>query len=169
MATDPIRPTDAEALTLARAIIDGAVFGALGVLDDGNPMVTRVAIATDKDGCPLTLVSDLSLHTKCLRDHDTASLLLGEPGPRGDPLTHPRLTLAVRASFVEKSQDRIARYLAHQPKAKLYIEFTDFHFVRLSPLQGHLNGGFGKAFRLTAADLHSLTPPGATAVNISKH
>lgn len=154
MATDPIRPTDTEARTLAREIINGAFFGALGVLDNGNPMVTRVAIATDSDGCPLTLVSDLSLHTKCLRDHAAASILLGEPGPRGDPLTHPRLTLAVHASFVQKSQERVERYLAHQPKAKLYIEFTDFHFVRLTPLGGHLNGGFGKAFRLTAADLH---------------
>ncbi len=168
MATDPIRPTDTEARTLARTIIDGAYFGALGVLDDGNPLVTRVAIATDDDGCPFTLVSDLSLHTRCLRKHDSASLLLGEPGPRGDPLTHPRLTLSVRATFVDKTQDRVERYLAHQPKAKLYIDFTDFHFISLAPLQGYLNGGFGKAFRLTAGDLHSLTPPGGTAEGVNK-
>jgi len=153
MATNPIRPTDDEARVLARDLINGAHFGSFGVLCDGNPMVTRIAVATDTDGCPITLVSDLSLHTRCLRTHPTASLLLGEPGPRGDPLTHPRLTLAVNATFVEKTPNRMARYLAHQPKAKLYIEFADFHFVRLTPIDAHLNGGFGKAFRLTGTDL----------------
>lgn len=156
MATDPIRPTDDEARALARTLIDGAQFGALGVLNEGAPMVTRIAVATDADGCPLTLISDLSHHTKCLRLNPTASLLLGEPGPRGDPLTHPRLTLAVQASFVEKTQSRTDRYLAHQPKAKLYITFADFHFVRLAPIDAHLNGGFGKAFKLSHSDLQSL-------------
>ena len=153
MAKDPVRPTDDDARALARNLIDGATFGALGVIWDSAPMVTRIAITTDTDGCPITLVSDLSTHTKALRKAPKASLLVGEPGPRGDPLTHPRLTLQVDVQFVQKTQARIDRYLSLQPKAKIYIGFTDFHFARLNPYDAHLNGGFGKAFRLSRDDL----------------
>ena len=48
-------------------------------------MVSRIAIATHADGAPMALVSDLSNHTKALRENPSASLLLGEPGDRGDP------------------------------------------------------------------------------------
>ena len=157
--TDPIRPTDDEARALARRLLDGASHGALGVIDPDTaaPMVTRVAVARDEHGQPMTLVSTLSLHTTALLANPVCSLLVGEPGPRGDPLTHPRLTLQCRAEFVERGtpqhDDLRARYLAQQPKAKLYIDFGDFRLVRLQPLSAHLNGGFGKAYRLTPEDL----------------
>ena len=77
---------------------------------------------------------------------------LGEPG-RGDPLAHPRLTLQVRASFIEKTDEAVGRYLELQPKAQLYIGFGDFHLVRLEPQEVWLNAGFGKAYRMTPADL----------------
>ena len=153
MAKDPIRPTDDKARDLAKRLINGAHFGALAVLQDGQPAVTRVAVATDEDGMPLMLVSDLSSHTKALRVDPRCSLLLGEPGERGDPLTHPRITLQAKAVIVDKSDNLVARYLSLQPKAKLYIGFSDFHFVRLNVAEAHLNGGFGKAYRLTPEDL----------------
>lgn len=150
MATDPFRPLDREALTLAQDLIANARHGALGVLLDGEPYVSRIALAPTEDGL-LTLISDLSPHTAALRDHTRASLMIGQPG-RGDPLAHPRLTLAVDAIFVGKEQFK-DRYLSRQPKAQLYIGFSDFHIVRLEPTGGHLNAGFGKAYRLTADDL----------------
>ena len=157
--TSPIRPTDDEARALARELIDTARFGALGVREPGTgaPMVSRIAVATDPDGGPLSLISDLSHHTRALRTDPVCSLLLGEPGDRGDPLTHPRLTLQCRAAFVERrSADHAAlrdHYLAQQPKARLYVDFADFSFVRLVPQGAYLNGGFGKAFVLTPEDL----------------
>ncbi|MCG6903594.1 MAG: pyridoxamine 5'-phosphate oxidase family protein [Rhodobacter sp.] len=156
---DPIRPTDADARALARSLIDDARFAALGVIEpaSGAPMVTRVAIARDARGLPMTLVSDLSQHTKALRSNPACSLLLGEPGPRGDPLMHPRLTLQCRAVFVAPAGTEHgalrARYLAQHPKAKLYIDFGDFRLIRFDVHSGFLNGGFGKAFNLTAKDL----------------
>jgi putative heme iron utilization protein len=155
----PIRPTDDDARALARGLIDSARFGALGVLDpDGQgPLVTRIAVATDAEGRPLTLISDLSLHTRALRLNPACSLLVGEPGQKGDPLTHPRLTIQARAEFVARGEAEHARlrtrYLAQIPKAKLYIDFADFSLVRLLPIGAHLNGGFGKAFVLTPDDL----------------
>lgn len=66
--TDPIRPTDDEARSLARNLISDARFAALGVIDPetGAPMVTRIALVPGPDGVPLTLISSLSAHTGAL-------------------------------------------------------------------------------------------------------
>ena len=158
--TSPIRPTDDEARSLARRLIDTAQFGALGVRmpETSAPMVSRIAVGTDEAGQPITLISDLSHHTKALTADPVCSLLVGEPGDKGDPLTHPRITLQCRARFVDRTDPTHpslrARYLAHQPKAQLYVDFGDFRFVRLVVDSAYLNGGFGKAFVLTPDDLH---------------
>ncbi len=155
----PIRPTDDEARTLARGLLTGARFGALGVIDtvSGAPMVTRVGVGTDSEGVPITLISSLSQHTGALRANSACSILLGEPGEKGDPLTHPRLTLQAEARFVSREEpahaELRATWLEAHPKAKLYIDFGDFGFVRLEPVRGFLNGGFGKAYLLTPEDL----------------
>lgn len=157
--TSPIRPTDDEARTLGRRLLSEARFAALGVLnpETGHPDVTRIAMATDGTGAPLTLVSELSAHTRALRANPAASILVGEPGPKGDPLTHPRLSLSCAARFVEHAEPEYGHlrgpWLDRTPKAKLYIDFADFSFVRFTVLSAALNGGFGKAFVLTAEDL----------------
>lgn len=151
---DPIRPTDDEARALARGLIAEARHGALGVTDPdtGTPVVTRIAVVPGPDGLPLTLVSTLSSHTAALEAHPACSLLLGEPGPKGDPLTHPRLTLLAEAEAADKAALR-SHYLGLYPKAQLYYDFTDFRMIRLRPRAALLNGGFGKAYRLTPEDL----------------
>ena len=159
---DPVRPTDDEARALARRLLAEADHAALGVLDPetGGPHVTRVAVAS-ADGVPLTLISSLSHHTAALRADPRCSLLVGEPGPRGDPLTHPRLTLLALARPAPPDERAALRalWLARHPKARLYVDFADFAFVRLVPSGAHLNGGFGRAYRLGPADLRD--PPGA--------
>lgn len=153
-----IRPTDDAARQTARDLIRDARHGALGVIDPatGFPMVTRVAVGTDAAGAPLTFISALSGHTRALAEDARASLLLGEPGERGDPLIHPRLTLLATA---QKITDDAARadlalmWLRDHPKAKLYIDFTDFTFWRFDVQAAHLNGGFGRAFVLSPTDL----------------
>lgn len=155
----PIRPTDDEARALARRLIDHSHFAALGTLDleTRTPVVTRVALGTDADGRPVSLVSDLSAHTQALAADPACSLLIGEPGERGDPLTHPRLTVQARAAFLRKGApgyDALRdRWLAGHPKSKLYVDFGDFSFALFGVTGAYLNGGFGKAFVLTPGDL----------------
>ncbi len=155
----PIRPTDDEARALARGLVAAARHGALGTLDPvtGAPVVTRVGVGTTGTGEPLILVSDLSAHTAALRADPRASLLVGEPGAKGDPLAHPRLTLHCRARFVDRADAEHAalraRYLATHPKAALYVDFADFAFVVLAPGSASLNGGFGRAYDLSRDDL----------------
>lgn len=155
---DVLRPTDAEAVRLARTLLRSARYGALAVLDPqtGAPVASRVAVATDHDGTPLILVSGLSAHTAGLAADPRCSLLLGEPG-KGDPLAHPRISIACAAERIGADDERRARiewrFLSRNPKAKLYAGFPDFSFFRLSVQAASLNGGFGKAYALTPADL----------------
>ena len=150
---DPINPTDEAALDLVRRLA-GERIAVLGTLDPqtGFPAVSRVTVLVE-GGVPVVLVSDLSHHTKALRADPRCSLLLGEPGPKGDPLTHPRVTLFAHTARVERNTPEHMplrdAWLAAHPKAALYIDFGDFAFWRLDPVRADLNGGFGKAYALT--------------------
>ena len=151
-----LRPTGGEARALAKSLISGAKFGSIAVThpETGSPHVSRIAIGTAPDGTPITLISELSLHTKALNANPICALLLGEPGPKGDPLTHPRITLSCRAEMADKTELR-DHYLTTHSKAQLYIDFTDFHFFRFGILSADLNGGFGKAYHLEGSDFAS--------------
>lgn len=156
--TDPFLETDDEAIRLAKILVRTARFGALATIDpeDGAPLATRVAIATQMDGTPLILVSILSAHRQALEADARCSILVGEPG-KGDPLAHPRLTIKAVAERIDRQTpthpDAERRYLNRHPKAKLYAGFADFAFFRLVPQGALLNGGFGKAYRLQASEL----------------
>jgi putative heme iron utilization protein len=160
---DVLRETDADAIRLAKTLLRASRHGALAVLDPGTgaPLASRVAVATDHDGAPLILVSALSSHTAALDADARCSLLLGEPG-KGDPLAHPRITircLAHRIARDDPRRDRIEwRFLSRNPKSRLYAGFADFSFFRLEPQGASLNGGFGKAYALTARELMTASP-----------
>ena len=154
----PIRPTDDEARGLARKLIDDAKFAALGFSEpeSGQPLVSRVAVAVDGGGAVVVLASDLSGHSRALANDPRASLLLGEPG-KGDPLAHPRITVIGVMERIDRASSDHGElrpvWLRRHPKAELYIDFADFRFYRLRATRALLNGGFGKAYELTAGDL----------------
>lgn len=156
---DPIQPADDAALATARALLRGADHAALSFIDpaDGLPGISRIAFGLTPQGLPLTLVSALAAHVPALRAEPACALMLVEAGPKGDPLTHPRLMIKARADFVRpEAPERSALrddWLRAHPKSKLYIDFADFSFVRFQPVAVLLNAGFGKAYRLQASDL----------------
>lgn len=156
---DPVHPADDAARALARNLLRDSRHAALAFTDPatGTPGISRIAFGLAPDGCPLTLVSTLSQHRQALATHPDAALMVGEPGDKGDPLTHPRLMLRVRAEPVAPDSPDHAglreAWLKDHPKARLYIDFADFGFLRLRPQSALLNAGFGRAYRLAAADL----------------
>ena len=151
-----LQAIDDDARRLAKTLVRSARFGALGVLDpgDGAPRVSRVSLATAIDGRPVFLISRLSAHFGALEADARASLLVGEPG-KGDPLAHPRLTLAGRAERVAEAERASVRrrFLARHPKSALYVDFADFAFWVFTPERLSLNGGFGKAYEAGPEDL----------------
>ncbi|MEM7711240.1 MAG: pyridoxamine 5'-phosphate oxidase family protein [Pseudomonadota bacterium] len=149
---DPYAAATPEARALALSLLEEATFAALAVTYEGRPMVTRIGCLWLPGAGMGMLVSDLSDHSKALAADPACAVLVGEPGEKGDPLTHPRITLRGVAREIDKAAHRDA-WLAARPKATLYYDFTDFRLMALAPEDAMLNGGFGKAHRLGAADL----------------
>jgi putative heme iron utilization protein len=149
---DPHRPPTPEAVALSRALLSGAAHAALATVEHGRPLVTRIGCLWLPGAGMGMLLSDLSDHSRALAADPSCALLVGEPGGKGDPLTHPRLTLRGTARPLDKGAHR-DDWLAARPKATLYYDFTDFRLLALVPDEALLNGGFGKAHRLAPADL----------------
>lgn len=155
---DPVQPADEEARALARQLLSLG-HAALSYLeaDRAAPAISRISFGRAPDVGFVTLMSALAPHHAGLRAHPTCAVMLGEPGDKGDPLTHPRLMMTAEARFVAPdSADRAdlhSAWLARYPKSKLYIDFADFSFVRLKPVRALLNAGFARAFRLEPHDL----------------
>jgi putative heme iron utilization protein len=160
---DPTLPVDDESRALARQLLRTSRSGALATNDctSGMPFASLVAVATEIDGSPIILTSQLSTHTQLLDADSRCSLLVAAIG-RGDPLAHPRLTILAKARKLAPGQPDTAqarrRYLALHPKAILYVDFPDFAFWRLDIVSASLNGGFGRAYRMSAADILLRTP-----------
>ncbi len=142
-----------DAVGMSRELLRATRAGALATNDpaSGFPLATLVNVATDADGAPLLLLSDLSLHTRNLRADGRCSLLLAEQG-KGDPLAHPRLTLVGTCAVTEAPRAR-RRFLSKHPKSQLYVDLPDFTFWRMSVSDLHLNGGFARAATLTPRDV----------------
>ena len=155
---DPVAAADDEARTLARQLLSlGHAALAWTDPDTGTPGISRIAFALDPEAGPMTLVSGLAPHFRALRQAPDCALMLGEVGDKGDPMTHPRLMIRAQAAFVAPDDPARSalrdRWLARNPKARVYIDLPDFAFVRLVPQSALLNGGFARAFRLTPADI----------------
>lgn len=148
-----LQATTPEAIAEARAIVAAADHGALAVLEPGTgqPLASRVGLATLADGTPLIVISKLAAHRAALEADPRCSLLVGTVG-KGDPLAHPRVTLVCRAETIEAGTAEAAtareRYLAQHPRAAIYVDLPDFRFFRLEIQRASFNGGFGRAFAI---------------------
>ena len=164
--TEPARPTY-DGLAEARRLLRSIRAATLATLQPaGFPLATLTTIATDFDGTPILLLSQLSAHTRNLDSDGRCSLLLSQGG-KGDPLAHPRLSLVGKAhKITEPVQRKIlrARFLNRNPKAALYADFGDFSFWRVETAMAHLNGGFAKAADYEGTILASAVPEGLPAI-----
>jgi heme iron utilization protein len=147
-------PAPADAAAQARRLLRVARTAALATLDraTGAPLATLVSVASDYDGAPLLLLSTLARHTGNLAADARASLLLTSPPGRGDPLNRSRLTISGPLAPHPAPGAR-ARFVARNPKSKLYASFADFSILRMEVTAVHFNGGFARAAALTPADV----------------
>jgi heme iron utilization protein len=143
----------------ARKLVRAARSGTLATVAQGHPFASLVTPATTPDLSVLLLLSDLSEHTKHLRDDPRCAVLVAGEPESANPQTTPRVTLTGRAEVIEDPSLR-ARYLAVHPYAALYANFADFHLWRVRIEGALFVGGFGRAARLGANKL----APDSTAV-----
>jgi putative heme iron utilization protein len=149
----PLPQNTFDGLGLAKKLLRATPAAALATLarETSFPFATLTSMATDDDGAPLLMLSDLAHHTRNLRADPRGSLLLAQGG-KGDPLAHPRLTVVGRLAPTADGRAK-ARFLRRHPKSALYAGFADFAIWRLEPEGAHLNGGFARAADYPGADL----------------
>jgi putative heme iron utilization protein len=147
-------PSSFDAPGHAKRLLRITRTGALATLDPGSgaPLTTLVSVGSDYDGAPLLLLSALAQHTRNLAQDARGSLLLASQSGRGDPLNQPRLTIGGEIVAHPAPRAR-ARFLARNPKSKLYASFGDFAMFRMEISMVHFNGGFARAAALTPTDI----------------
>ena len=151
MTKQLLQPVTPKVLSEVHALVSNARHACLALIEiqTGHPAISRVALASNADGTPILLTSELAPHTAALRADGRCSLLIGEIG-KGDPMAHPRLTMFCLAEQMPKEQNQQIRtkFLTHHPKAINYIDLPDFGFWQLSVLRLSYNAGFGRAFAI---------------------
>ena len=141
-------------------------FNQVGVLStnsnkcEGFPFGSTMPYALDDAGRPLFLVSAMAMHTKNLQANPNASLFVTDPEAQSDPLGAGRMTLIGKAEPVPEGDLAAARaaYLARHENAKYYVDFADFSFWRLEPVDLYFIGGFGVMGWVENSDFKQAVP-----------
>jgi len=138
---------DFDPAKLARSLLRRRREGALATLmaGSGDPYCSLVNVASDFDGAPILLISQLAVHTKNILADPRVSLMLDERA-EGDPLEGARIMLLGRAEEVAASALKTVRrrYLNAHPSAETFVDFKDFSFFRIKAGGMHLVAGFGR-------------------------
>ena len=119
---------------------------------EGAPYASLASVATDHDGSPILLISDLADHTKNVKEDDRVSLLLNGSEGHDDPLAGARLTLQGRLTRKDDPELR-RRYLSRHPASAFYADFGDFGFYHFGIEKAHLVAGFGRIAWIDGGDL----------------
>ncbi len=110
----------------------------------------------DQNGRPIFLTSNMAMHTQNIQADQRASLFVGQGGD-GDPLGTTRATLIGDVLAVPEDDvgEARQRYLARYENSRSWVEFKDFGFYRLQPLDVYYVGGFGVMGWVTTEEYQS--------------
>jgi putative heme iron utilization protein len=116
--------------------------------------------ALDHTGRPLFLISDMAMHTQNLKVDPRCSLFVGQANVDGDPLGSARATLLGLAEPLPTSELDSVReaYLARHENSRYWVDFTDFSFFRLQPIDLYYVGGFGVMGWVEAREYQDAAP-----------
>ena len=126
----------------------------------GFPFGSTMPYALTDAGRPLFLISSMAMHTKNLKADPHASLFVADPEAQNDPLGAGRMTLIGNANPVPENELQAARaaYLARHENAKYYVDFADFSFWQLHPVDLYFVGGFGVMGWVDSSDFEQAAP-----------
>ncbi len=119
---------------------------------------------------PFSLISNMAMHTKNLRADPRASLFVGQDLAGTDPLGAARVTLLGQVEVVPEAEIASVRecYLGRHPNSSYWVDFADFHFFRLEPVEAYYVGGFG-VMGWVDADAYGVALPDPLASSASWH
>ena len=150
-------PSHAERV---RTLIDTRSQGTLSTLSaklPGYPFGSLMPYALDEQGRPVFLISNMAMHTQNLKRDGRASLFFEQAAADRDPLGAARGTLVGDVAPVASEEVR-ALYLARHENSKYWVDFKDFGFFRLEPVDVYYVGGFGVMGWVSAAEYRAARP-----------
>ena len=102
----------------------------------------------------------MAMHTQNLKADPRCSLFVVQVAAESDPLGAARATLVGNAEPVPEDDIATVReaYLARHENSRYWVEFSDFSFFRLQPVDLYYVGGFGVMGWVDAQDYRQATP-----------
>jgi putative heme iron utilization protein len=153
-------PTHAERVRTLVSLVPVATLSTLSRKHPGFPFGSMMPFALDSAGHPIFLISNMAMHTQNLKANPRCSLFVAQVGAEGDPLGAARATLVGQAEPVP--EDNLAsareRYLARHENSRYWVDFSDFSFFRLQPIELYYVGGFGVMGWVDARDYEYAAP-----------
>jgi heme iron utilization protein len=159
-------PTHAERSRTLMHLSSVATLSTVSRKQPGFPFGSLMPYALDAAGRPLFLISTMAMHTQNLKGDPRASLFVSQPAADGDVLGAARVTLVGNVTQLTENEKSEAReiYLKAHPNSQYWVDFTDFAFFRLEPVDVYYVGGFGVMGWVTSTDYAAAAPdPLATA------
>jgi len=146
-----------------RTLVSQATIATLSTLSRkhvGFPFGSLMPYTLDPAGRPIFLISNMAMHTQNLKADPRASLFVAQSAADGDPLGAARATLMGSAEPVPASDLASAReiYLATHKNSQYWVDFADFGFFRLEPVDVYYVGGFGVMGWVEAQDYAAASP-----------
>lgn len=153
-------PSYAERVRTLLSLTSIATLSTLSRKHVGFPFGSLMPYALDAAGRPIFLISNMAMHTQNLKADARASLFVEQTGADGDPLGAARATLMGRVEPAPQEDIAIAReqYLVRHPNSRYWVDFADFNFFRLEPIDLYYVGGFGVMGWVDAADYEHASP-----------
>lgn len=153
-------PSHAERVRTLVSLASVATLATMSRKHTGFPFGSLMPYALDSEGRPLFLISNMAMHTQNLKADPQASLFVAQSAADGDPLGAARATLVGLAKPVPESEVASARkqYLSRHENSRSWVDFADFGFFRLQPIDIYFVGGFGVMGWVSAEDYAGATP-----------
>ncbi|MGC2161643.1 MAG: DUF2470 domain-containing protein [Silvibacterium sp.] len=153
-------PSHAERTRTLLALASVGTLSTISRKHPGFPFGSLMPYALDAAGRSIFLISNMAMHTQNLKDDPRCSLFLAQAAADGDPLGAARATLIGQAEPVPESDLVSVRetYLARHENSRYWVDFSDFSFFRLQPVDIYYVGGFGVMGWVEAADYAQAAP-----------
>ena len=153
-------PSHAERARTLISLAPAATLSTLSRKHPGFPFGSLMPFALDEAARPLFLISNMAMHTQNLKDDPRCSLFITQAAVDGDPLGAARVTLIGRAEQVPDHDRTSVReaYLFRHENSRYWVDFADFSFFRLEPLDLYYVGGFGVMGWIDAKDYADAAP-----------
>jgi putative heme iron utilization protein len=147
-------PSHAERSRTLLSLVSVGMLSTMSRKLQGFPFGSLMPFALDATGRPIFLISNMAMHTQNLREDGRCSLFVMQSAADGDPLGAARATLVGNATLVGDEEKAEVReiYLARHENSRYWVDFADFHFFRLEPVDMYYVGGFGVMGWVEAAD-----------------